>query len=132
MNTFISLVRTLGLTIIIEYPITQLLWIFFCKKDKNIDKKSAKLTFFNGMLIIVPVIIINALTNPAINIYAKYLWSNLYPDENLFWSIITIWEVLIFLVEGILYKYMLKTSWLRGMLLSLCSNGISYLSSFII
>ncbi len=132
MDNFLLLARTLGLTLLIEYPLTQLLWIFYCKKDKTISENPPKLTFFKGMLIIIPVIIINVLTNPAINIYASHLWGKLYPDENTFWSIITAWEVVIFLVEGVLYKFMLKTTWLRGMLLSLISNGTSYLSSFIL
>ena len=132
MENFLLLARTLGLTILIEYPLTQILWIFYCKRDKSISENPPMLTFFKGMLIIIPVIIINVLTNPAINIYAQYLWPKVYPDENLFWSIITAWEVVIFVVEGVLYKFMLKTTWLRGMLLSLCSNGVSYLSSFII
>ncbi len=132
MERIFVLARTLGLTILIEYPLTQILWIFYCKRDKSISKNPPKLTFFKGMLIIIPVVIINVLTNPAINFYAQNLWLKLYPDENLFWTIITAWEVVIFLVEGVLYKFMLKTTWLRGMLLSLCSNGVSYLSSFII
>jgi hypothetical protein len=127
-----SLLSTLGLTILIEYPIAQIAWIIMKKIGKDTNKPNSKLTFFNGLLIIIPVIIINALTNPAINIYARYLWTETNVTEDMFWLIISLWEVVIFMVEGLLYKFMLKTSLLRGMLLSLFSNGISYLSSFII
>jgi hypothetical protein len=127
-----SLLSTLGLTILIEYPIAQIIWLLLKKFGKDDGKGNSKLTFFNGLLIIVPVIIINALTNPAINLYARALWSDVDMSEETFWFIISLWEVVIFLVEGLLYKFMLKTSLLRGMLLSICSNGISYLSSFLI
>ena len=103
MEDVLRLLSTLGLTIIIEYPIVQILWLIVKKDEKS------KLTFFKNKIIILPALIINALTNPAINIYARYLFRDTQLEESSIWFIITIWEFAIWIIEAVLYKYMLNT-----------------------
>ena len=126
MNDFIKLLYTLGLTLIIEYPIIQVLWIAI-KKDEE-----SKLAFWNNRIIIVPAIIVNVLTNPAINVFASYLWRETTIPDNDIWTILTIIEIAIWLLEGVLYKYMLNTKLWKGLALAVSANFISYMFSFIV
>ena len=126
MKDLLQLLYALGLTILIEYPIIQLIWLL------SKEKSSSKLVFVDGKCVIIPVLIVNVLTNPAINLYARYLWRNTNIPENTIWLIISLYEIAIFLIEGIMYKYLLKTKLSKAIAMSLCANGISYLSSFII
>ena len=126
MNDFIKLLYTLGLTLIIEYPIIQVLWIAI-KKDEE-----SKLAFWNNRIIIVPAIIVNVLTNPAINVFASYLWRETTILDNDIWTILTIIEIAIWLLEGVLYKYMLNTKLWKGLALAVSANFISYMFSFIV
>ncbi len=125
MSMFLGLLYPLGLTFIIEYPIMQCLWLLLK------EKSTSKIVFFDGRFILLPVIIVNVLTNPPINIYARYLFYETAYSEKDIWLIISLWEVVVFLVEGIMYKHLLKTKMSKAILMSLCANGVSYLSSFI-
>ncbi len=126
MEDVLRLLSTLGLTIIIEYPIVQILWLIVKKDEKS------KLTFFKNKIIILPALIINALTNPAINIYARYLFRDTQLEESSIWFIITIWEFAIWIIEAVLYKYMLNTKWSKAFLLAISANFVSYMSSFLL
>ena len=129
MNDFLELLYPLSLTILIEYPIVQLLWLLlkFYKEDRK-----SKLVLFNNKLIIIPALIVNILTNPAINVFARYMFRETeIPDETI-WTIITALELLIWIVEGVLYKFLLKTKWENAFILSLTANITSYLSSFLL
>ena len=129
MSNVLSLLSTYGLTMIIEYPILQAVWLFI--RDKN-EKNTTRLVFWNNRIVIIPVIIVNLLTNPAINIYASHLFYDTSISENVIWAILSALEVVIFMVEAILYKFMLKTKWTSAFLLSFSANFTSYMVSFII
>ncbi len=129
MEDFIQLLSTLGLTIIIEYPIVQVLWLLL-KADKS-DIKS-KLVFWKNRIIIIPALIVNILTNPAINIFARYLFRNTNLENDTIWFVITILEFIIWALEGVMYKYLLKTKWSTAMTISTTANFMSYMSSFIL
>jgi len=127
MDTIIDLLYPLVLTLLIEYPIVQVLWIFI--KDK---KDGSKLTFWKNRIIIIPALIVNILTNPAINIFYRFLINitNFSPDT--IWIIITLLEFVIWALEAILYKYMLNTRWSNAFLLALSANYLSFISSFML
>ena len=127
MEDFLTLLMTLGLTLIIEYPIAQLIWLLIRK-----DEKQTIFTFFNNKLIIIPVIIVNVLTNPALNIYARYLFRETNMPEEQIWQIITVLELVIWVFEGVLYKFMLNTKWSKALLLAITANLVSYMSSFLL
>ncbi len=130
MDTFFKLLSTLGLTILIEYPIVQAMWLIL-KFDKAESKKS-RIVFYKNKIIIIPALIVNVLTNPAINIFARYLVMNTNINNKMFWGIITILEVIIWIIEGALYKFLLKTKWSNAFLLAVSANFVSYLSSFLL
>ena len=125
---FYTLLITLSLTLLIEYPIVQILWIVLSDNEVSI---SSKFTFWKNRIIIIPAIIVNVLTNPAINIFANYL-RILKVDVNTFWIIITLIEFVIWAFEGMLYKFMLKTSWKIAFAMAITANFVSYMVSFII
>ena len=129
MSEFVGLLYPLGLTILIEYPIVQLLWLLL--KFYKQDKKSI-LVLFDNKLIIIPTLIVNILTNPAINIFARYMFYKTEVPQETIWTIISWLEVLIFVVEAVLYKYLLGTKWKNAFLLSFASNFVSYMSSFLL
>ena len=126
MEDFLRLMITLGLTLIIEYPIVQLLWLGV-KNNEN-----SKLAFWKNRIIIVPAIIVNVLTNPAINIFARYLWRETLFTDTTIWLIISIVELFIWAFEAVLYKFMLKTNWTNAFALAIAANFVSYMSGFII
>ncbi len=126
MEDFLRLLLTLGLTLIIEYPIVQALWIGIKKNEES------KLAFWKNRIILVPAIIVNVLTNPALNIFAMYLFRDTQLEENTIWLIITILEFIIWALEAVLYKYMLNTKWSKAFAMSITANFVSYMSSFIL
>ena len=129
MENIFRLLSTLGLTIAIEYPIVQVLWLAL--KEDN-QKNTSKIVFWKNRIIIIPTLIVNILTNPAINIFAQFLLRNTSVSENEFWSIITILEFIIWAIEAVLYKYMLKTSWKNAFAMAVLANFVSYMSSFLL
>ena len=124
MEDLFRLLYAFGLTVIIEYPIVQLLWLAIIENEKSIC------TFFNGKFIIIPVLIVNVLTNPAINIFARYLWRETDIPDNTIWIIITILEFVIWSIEAVVYKYLLKTKWSKAFLMAISANFVSYMCSF--
>ena len=126
MDEFISLLWPLFLTILIEYPIVQIIWLLI-KKDEE-----SKLVFYKNKIIIVPALIVNVLTNPAINILARHLWINTTLTDDNIWMILTIIEFFIWAIEAVLYKFMLNTKWSKAFLLAISANFVSYMSSFLL
>ena len=127
MNILNDLWYPLALTLIIEYPIVQVLWIFI--KDK---KDGSVLTFWKNRIIIIPALIVNVLTNPAINVFARFLFNKTTLNVDSVWIIITFLEFVIWALEAVLYKYMLKTKWSKAFLLAITANAISYTMGFLI
>ena len=130
MKDFITLLWPLGLSITIEYIIVQALWLYF--NDYEDKKQKSKLVLFDNKFVLIPVIIVNVLTNPAINIFARFLWRKTSISNDNIWIIISVLEVVVFVVEGILYKFLLKTKWSFALGMSFCSNFLSYMSSFLV
>ncbi len=126
MEDFLRLLSTFGLTLLIEYPIVQALWIALRENEES------KLAFWNNRIIIIPVIIVNLLTNPAINVFARYLLRETMIEVSTFWFIITILEFIIWALEAVLYKYMLNTKWSTAFAMAISANFVSYMMSFII
>ena len=126
MEDYLRLLSTLGLTLMIEYPIVQILWLFLKKDEKS------KLAFWKNRIIIVPAIIVNVLTNPAINIFARFLWRETDISNDMIWVIITILEFVIWAIEAVLYKFMLNTKWSTAFIMAVTANFASYMSSFIL
>ncbi|MBR3281046.1 MAG: hypothetical protein IKI57_04305 [Clostridia bacterium] len=127
MEYVLNLLWPLSLTILIEYPIVQLLWLFV----KDEENKSI-FAFWKKRIIIIPAIIVNVLTNPSINVFARFLGKVNGMTYDLFWIIITIAELVVWAIEAALYKYMLNTKWSNAFLLSLSANYLSYMSSFVL
>lgn len=104
-----SLIKSFVLTLIIEYIIIKLIFI---------NKKVFK-----------PVLLVNMLTNPLVAyIYNMMsLYSVTYKD-----AILLILEILVIIVEGYSYKYLLDITWKKAFIISTVSNILSYLSGILL
>ncbi len=104
-----SLIKSFILTFIIEYAIIKLIFI-------------KKKTF-------IPVLLVNMLTNPLVvyiyNIMSIY--SFFYKDIALVFL-----ELLVVIVEGYVYKYLLEIKWKTALIVSFLSNVIAYLVGILI
>lgn len=104
-----SLIKSFILTFIIEYAIIKLIFI-------------KKKTF-------IPVLLVNMLTNPLVvyiyNIMSIY--SFFYKDIALVFL-----ELLVVIVEGYVYKYLLEIKWKTALIVSFLSNIIAYLVGILI
>lgn len=112
MEIIFNLLYPLALTIMIEYIAIQLL--------------------LRNRYMLGYVIIVNICTNPAINMIARLLWNNTSRTDIAIWGIISILEIVVVIVEGILYKYMLKITWKKAFIVSFIANFIAYMVSWII
>lgn len=99
-----SLIKSFILTFIIEYISIKLIFI----------KKKA----------LIPVLLVNMLTNPLVvyiyNIMSIY--SFFYKD-----IVLVFLELLVVIVEGYVYKYLLETKWKIALIISFISNIVAYL-----
>ena len=99
-----SLIKSFILTLIIEYIIIKL--IFIKKK------------------VFIPVLLVNMLTNPLVvyiyNILSIY--SVAHKD-----IILVILELLVVIVEGYVYKYLLEINLKKALIVSVISNIVAYL-----
>ena len=104
-----SLIKSFILTFIIEYIIVKLIFI----------KKKA----------IIPVLLVNMLTNPLVvyiyNIMSIY--SFFYKD-----IVLVFLELLVVIVEGYVYKYLLEIKWKKSLIISLISNMIAYIAGIVL
>ncbi len=112
MIEILSLAYPLFLTIGIEYIIVQLF-----SKDK---------------IVLWQVCLINIITNPAINLIYRYILVKKITENTLLFEIITLLEIAIWILEAVIYKYLLKINWIKAFLYSITANATSYLISFII
>lgn len=125
MEVIKSLLFTLLLTIVVEYPIVQVMWLAVKQNEES------KFLLCKNRVVIIPSLIVNVLTNPAINIFALYMFRETEVPFDTIWVIITILELIIWAIEGALYKLMLKTSWINGLMMAITANYVSYLFSFL-
>lgn len=99
-----SLIKSFILTFIIEYIIIKLVFI----KKKTL----------------MPVLLVNMLTNPLVvyiyNIMSIY--SFFYKD-----IVLVFLELLVVVVEGYVYKYLLEIKWKTALIISFISNLVAYL-----
>lgn len=104
-----SLIKSFILTFIIEYAIIKLIFI-------------KKKTF-------IPVLLVNMLTNPlVVYIYnIMIIYSFFYKDIALVFL-----ELLVVIVEGYVYKYLLEIKWKTALIVSFLSNVIAYLVGILI
>lgn len=111
-SILLSLLQALLLTILIETLLAFLIFKIKNKKD------------------IINIILINALTNPLLNITSLYILLKLgYLAYDV--SII-IMEIIVFVGEGLFYKKVLQTKTINPIILSLALNGASYLTGILI
>ena len=100
----ISIINSFILTLVIEYIIIK--FIFVRRK------------------IFTLVLLVNMLTNPLVvyiyNIMSLYSFA--YKDV-----ILMFLELLVVIVEGYVYKYLLETYWEKALIVSFISNILSYL-----
>ena len=99
-----SLIKSFILTLIIEYIIIKLIFV----KEK----------------VFIPVLLVNILTNPfVVFIYnIMSLYSLEYKD-----FILIVLELLVVMVEGYIYTYLLDIHFRKALLVSFISNVITYL-----
>ena len=99
-----SLIKSFILTLIIEYIVIKLIFV----KRK----------------VFIPVLLVNILTNPFIvyiyNIMSLY--SLAYKD-----IILVFLELLVVLIEGYVYKYLLDINFKKALIVSFISNVVAYL-----
>lgn len=104
-----SLVKSFVLTLIIEYIIIKLLFI---------RKK-----------VFIPVLLVNMITNPLVvyiyNIMSLYSFA--YKDV-----ILVFLELLVVIVEGYVYKYLLEIKWKRALIISFIANVVAYIVGLLI
>jgi hypothetical protein len=96
----------------------------------DINENSTKK--FNNKSVILQVIFVNVLTNPAINIFYRFLLLKTYLSINTIWIIITLVEFEIWIFEGVLYKHLFNIELKKAIFIACMANLVSYLSGFII
>lgn len=74
--------------------------------------------------ILIPVLIVNALTNPILTIITSVL--DYYVEYNNTDTLILLFEINIFIIEIFLYKLLLKITYKRAILLSFFANVVSF------
>lgn len=99
-----SLIKSFILTLIIEYMIIKIILM----KRK----------------VFIPVVLVNTLTNPlVVYIYnIMELYSFAYKD-----IILIFLELLVVIIEGYVYKYLLEINWKKAIIISFISNIVAYL-----
>ena len=104
-----SLVRSFILTLIIEYIIIK---IIFVKRK-----------------VFTSVLLVNMLTNPLVvyiyNIMCVYSFD--YRD-----IVLLLLELLVVIVEGYVYKFLLELKWKKAFIVSFISNAIAYLTGLLL
>ena len=110
MNDFLNIIFPLILTIAAEYIIVQAM-----EKEKNV---------------IMQVLIVNIVTNPAINLFYRYVLVKNIVDNTKILLIVTGLEIIIWIIEGIMYKFLLKTNWKTAFKYSIISED-SYICIFL-
>lgn len=110
--TIIDLLFPLSLTILIEYAVIQLI--------------------MRKRFVLWQVALVNLITNPAINLIYRYMYWHTSLSDSSIWNIISGLEIVVVLVEGVLYKFLFKTKWSHGLIISLIANWIAYLISFLL
>lgn len=104
-----SLIKSFILTFIIEYTIIKLIFI----KKKTL----------------IPVLLVNILTNPLI----VYIYNLMYIYSFPYKDIVTVFlELLVVIVEGYVYKYLLEIKCKIALIVSFISNMIAYLVGILI
>lgn len=74
--------------------------------------------------VFIPVLLVNILTNPlVVYIYnIMDIYSFAYKD-----IILIILELLVVIVEGYIYQYLLEIKWKKSLIISFISNVLAYL-----
>ena len=104
MTIISSLIVSFILTLVIEYIIIKL--IFFKKQ------------------VFKPVLLVNLLTNPLI----VYIYNMMSLFNFVYINIaVIIMEILVVIVEGIVYKYLLDLSFKKAFLVAFIANATSFL-----
>ncbi len=104
MTPVLTLILALLITLLIEIPIGALL----------LKRKST----------VVPLVLINILTNPALNAALMILFS-LTQSYTLYWIAVVIGEIAVFIGEGFLIRALCDTPLKRSLLFSTIINAVS-------
>ena len=104
MKAIITLLSALLLTLAIEVPLGALL----------IKRKDS----------LIPLILINVLTNPALNLALTILFA-LTQNISLYWIAVVIGEIAVFIGEGFLIRSLCNLSLKRAIIISTVINAIS-------
>ena len=104
MKAVITLLSALMLTLMIEVPLGVLM----------IKRKSA----------VVPLILINVLTNPALNLALTLLFA-LTQNYSVYWIALIIGEIAVFVGEGFLIRVLCGTQLKRSIIISTVINAAS-------
>lgn len=106
MSPLLALIFALLLTLVIEVPIGSLI----------IKTKSA----------VIPLILINILTNPALNALLMILFA-LTESYTAYWITMVIGEIAVFVGEGFLIRSLCDIPLKRSMIISIVINAASFL-----
>lgn len=104
MKAVITLLSALLLTLALEVPLGTLL----------IKRKDS----------LVPLILINVLTNPALNLILTIIFS-LTQSISLYWIAVLIGEIAVFIGEGFLIRSLCNLSLKRAIIISTVINAVS-------
>jgi hypothetical protein len=104
MKAIITLLSALLLTLAIEVPLGTLL----------IKRRGA----------VIPLILINVLTNPALNLTLTIIFS-LTQSISLYWIAVVIGEIAVFIGEGFLIRSLCNLSLKRAIIISTVINAVS-------
>ena len=104
MKAIITLLSALLLTLAIEVPLGTLL----------IKRKDS----------LIPLILINILTNPALNLTLTIIFS-LMQSISLYWIAVVIGEIAVFIGEGFLIRFLCNLSLKQAIIISTVINAVS-------
>lgn len=81
---------------------------------------------------IIPVLLVNVLTNPPLNVIMSQIMLSRGGRDALYWCVLAAAEVSVVLIEGFLLSRMLCVGHKKALLFALVANAVSYFSGVLL
>ena len=81
---------------------------------------------------IIPVLLVNVLTNPPLNVIMSQIMLSRGGRDALYWCVLAVAEVSVVFVEGFLLSKMLHVGHKKALLFALAANAVSYFSGVLL
>ena len=81
---------------------------------------------------IIPVLLVNVLTNPPLNVIMSQILISRGGRDGLYWCVLAVAEVSVVLIEGFLLSKLLRVGHKKALLFALVANAVSYFSGVLL